>query len=64
MSAILVDEGVRRVPDPTKTVTFSRCRVKQLHIVEDGFGGVFKKNLTVTILQRGDQRQQNSNILR
>ena len=39
--AVLVDEGVGGVPDPPQTVALSCRCMKQLDVVEDGFGGVF-----------------------
>ena len=49
--AVLIDEGVGGVPDPPKPVALGRCRVEQLNVVEHGLGGIFKENLTVTILK-------------
>ena len=53
MSAVLIDEGVGGVPDPPKAVPFGCGSVKQLDVVKDRLGGVFKEDLTVTILGRG-----------
>lgn len=53
MLAVLVDEGVGRVPYPPKAVALGSGRVKQLDVVEDGLGRIFKENLTVTILGGG-----------
>ena len=49
--AVLIDEGVGRIPDPPKAVPLGRRSVEQLDIVEHGLGGIFKENLTVTILK-------------
>ena len=49
--AVLIDEGVGRIPDPPKAVTLGRRSVEQLDVVEHGLGGIFKENLTVTILK-------------
>ena len=58
--AVLIDEGVGRIPDPPKAVPLGRRSVEQLDVVEHGLGGIFKKNLTVTILK---ERKGNSRIL-
>ena len=57
MLAVLVDQRVGGVPDPAEPVTLGRRRVEQLHVVEDGLGGVFKENFTVTILQGQAMRE-------
>ena len=55
--AVLIDEGVGGVPDPPKAVPLGRCSMEQLDVVKHGLGGIFKENLTVTILK---ERERNS----
>ena len=62
MLAVLIDESVGGVPDPPKTVSLGCGCMEQLYVVEHGLGGVFKENLTVTILQ-GEGRERDTYVI-
>jgi hypothetical protein len=56
--AVLVDEGIGGVPDPPQAIALGRGSVEQLNVVEDRLGGIFKENLTVTILQENREEAE------